>query len=228
MSKNTLTVQTRKITGRKVKSLRRDGIVPANVFSKSTPSQTIQVDEKAFLRLRKQVGESSLIYLELEGSKQPLPVMVSDATIHPVTRRLLHVSFHQVNLAEKVSANVALKIVGVAPAEKDGLGILVQQTADLEIEALPADMPDHLDVDVSGLIEVDQSILASQVKLPAKTILKSDPTAIVVKIEPLAKEEPKEAPVAPAEAEAATAVPAAEGESTPAASPAVESKPKPE
>lgn len=145
--------------------------------------------------LVKKTGESSLIYLQIEGEKSDRPVMVSQITSHPVTGDLLHVSFHQVDLKEKVVASVALKIVGESPAEKDKLGILVQQLDELVIEALPTDMPDHIDVDVSPLSEVGSQITIADLKPNPKYVFKTDPDTTIVKIEALAKEEKEEKPL---------------------------------
>jgi large subunit ribosomal protein L25 len=113
--------------------------------------------------------------------------------------------------------------VGEAPAEKEKLGILVQQLDEVEVEALPTDMPEHIEVSVDGLAEVGASILVKDITIDPKIVIKSDPEAIVVQIEALAKEEPVEVPAAPAEGE----VPVAEGETPPTAQgPEVEEKPE--
>lgn len=189
MTQHNLAVQPRQVLGRKVKKLRSQGIVPANVFGKKIPSVNLQLSSKDFLKKYSEVGESTLVYLKVEGEKADRPVMVSQITRDPVTGQILHVSFHQVDLKEKVTAPVSVKLTGEAPAEKDKLGILVQQLDEIEIEALPADLPDHIDVDVTGLAEVNQAIYVKDLKLSSKLTLKTEPDAIVAKIEPLAKEE---------------------------------------
>jgi len=194
MAKYTLSVEIRKIAGRKVKSLRKQGLIPSSVYGKSVKSVSLQVNVKDFLKVYKEVGESTLLYLKVKSETDPRPVLVSEVSIHPSTRQLLHVSFHQVDLKEKVTVPVPVDLIGQSPAEKDKLGILVQQTDNLEVEALPTDMPEHLDADVSGLTEVGQAVYAKDIKLTAKLTLKSDPETIIAKIEPLAKEEKVEAP----------------------------------
>mgnify|MGYP001584493002 CR=1 FL=1 len=195
-TKHTLKVEPRKITGRKIKSLRTQGFIPANVFGKDLKSLSLQIKTVDFTKLYKEVGESTLIYLTVEGEKENRPVMVHDVALHPVTDQILHVDFHQVNLKEKTTAPVVIKLIGEAPAEKEKQGILVQQLSELEIEALPADMPESVEISIESLAAEGDTLQIKDIQLSDKLTVKSDPEAIVVKIEPLAKEEPKEVPAA--------------------------------
>ncbi len=214
MTKTTLAAKPRKTVGRKVKQLRRQGVIPANVFSKEVKSINIQIDEKALTNLLKQVGESGLVYLQVEGEKSDRPVMISQIKRDPVTGSLLHVGWHQVNLKEKVTSAIPVKLTGTAPAEEQHLGILVTQLQEIEMEALPADMSESVEVDISGLAAVGDAVYVKDIKVDSRLAVKSDPEAIVAKIEPLAVEEPKEIPSAvegEVTAEGA-AVPPVEGE----------------
>jgi len=216
MAKHTLAAEPRVLKGREVKKLRSQNIVPANVFGRKVDSVNIQVSAKDFSKLFREVGESTLIYLEIKGEKEPRPVLVSEVTKHPVSGQLLHVAYHQVDLKEKVTANVAVKLSGEAPAEKEKLGILVQQADEIEIEALPTDMPENITVDISSLDTVGSLITIQDLKLDsAKLTIKTALDTIIVKIEDLAKEEvvaPPPAPEAVAEGTPAAeeAAPAAE------------------
>jgi large subunit ribosomal protein L25 len=190
MVKHTLSAEPRTVKGRDVKKLRVQKIAPANVFGKKIESLNVQVSDKEFIKLFKSVGESTLIYLEVNGEKESRPVLVSEVTRHPVSGQILHITFHQVDLKEKVTANVTVKLSGESPAEKEKLGILVQQLDEIEIEALPTDMPENITVDISILETVGTSIIVRDLKLDsAKLAIKTDLDTIVVKIEELAKEE---------------------------------------
>ena len=205
MSQHKLLAEKRKITGRHVKALRKSGFLPANIFGKDIKSATIQIKAVDFAKFRKEAGESTLVYLVLEGEKEFRPVMIHEITVHPITSQILHIDFHQVNLKEKTTAEVIIKLTGESPAEKEKLGILVQQLGELEVEALPADMPESIEVSVASLAAEGDTVLVKDIKLSNKLTVKTDPEAIVVKIEPLAKEEPKEVPpaeAAPVEGEA--------------------------
>ncbi len=216
MDKYQLTTQTRKITGRKVKSLRQEGQTPANVYGKKITSLNIQINTKDFSKLFSKVGESTLIYLKNDSDKDLRPVFITDVVKHPVSGQTLHVTFHQVDLKEKVTAPVPVRLTGEASAEKEKLGILVQQLDELEIEALPTDMPENIQVDISGLSEVGSNIKISNLKLDSKLHIITDPGSIIVQIEALAKEEVVAPPVVTEEVvvpEAEAAAP--EGEVTP-------------
>lgn len=215
MAKHTLKAQPRSLVGHKVKQLRRTGSIPANVFGKDTPSASIQVAQKALESLVKEAGESALVYLQVEGEKAERPAMVAELHRDPVTGAFLHAAFKQVSLKEKTTTAVGVKLIGEAPAEAEKKGILVQQLHEVEVEALPADMPENLEVDVSSLAEVDAAIYVKDIKVDDKLTLKSDPEAIVVAIEPLAAEEVVEKPVEEAPAPVEGEAPAATGEGEP-------------
>lgn len=201
MEKHTLKVQPRTVTGRKVKFLRSSGTVPANIYGKTTNSQSIQVNEKEFAKAFQQVGESTVLYLQVETEKETRPTLVRQVVYHPVSGKILHIDFNQVNLKEKIKAPVSLELTGIAPAVRDSLGILVQQMQEVEVEALPTDMPEHISVDISALAEVNQAIYVKDLPVDAKLTITDDPEQIVVKIEKLAAEEKVEV-AAPAEGEA--------------------------
>jgi large subunit ribosomal protein L25 len=214
-NKHSLSVQPRTVIGRKVKQLRHAGLVPANVFGKNAESANIQMPVKDFSNAYAEVGESTLLYLSVDGEKEARPVLVREVTRHPVTSEILHIDFNQVSLKEKVTAPVKIELTGEAPAEKEKLGILVQQLDEVELEALPTEMPEHLEVSVEKLIAVDDAILVKDLPLDYSRItIKSDPEAIIVKIEPLPAEEPVEEVPVEGEAAESAATGEAEGETS--------------
>ena len=196
MTKHTLKAQPRQTLGHKVKKLRQQGWIPANLFGKDIKSTSLQTEEKPLLKFLKEAGESSLVYLQIEGDKEDRPVMIAELRRHPVTDRLLHIGLHQVNLKEKITFAVPVKLIGEAPAEQEKLGILVQLMDEVEIEALPTDMPESLEASISVLVAVGDAIYVKDIKIGSKLAVKSDLESMVAKIEPLAAEEPKEVPVA--------------------------------
>lgn len=206
MTKHTFSVEPRTIVGRKVKQLRKTGLVPAGIFGKTVSSQNIQLKSKDFLKLIKNIGESSLIYLQVKGDNAEKPVLVRELTSDPVTGELLHISFNQVSLKEKVTATVSVEITGESPAERDKLGILVQQLDQVEIEALPTDIPEGFTVDANMLAEVNSAITVGDLVVDkSKITITTDPESIIAKIEPLAAEEVvEEAPAASEEAAEST------------------------
>lgn len=207
MDTKTLKAEGRKITGRKVKNLRKEGILPGNVYGKKVKSESLQVNLKDFEKIYKDVGETGLLNLQI--GKTEKPVLIHNLQTHPVTDEPIHVDFLQVDLKEKVVAEVPVELTGESPAEKQGLGTVVQMINEIEVEALPSDLPEKFEIDKASLIEVDQAILVKDLKVDrAKVEVKTDPEGIVVKVEPPQKEEVAPAP-APAEGEA---IPTPEGE----------------
>lgn len=185
-----LVVQKRTITGRKVKSLRKKGILPANIYGKKIKSQTVQVDLKNFIGLFEKVGETGLVDLELH--KKKLPVLLHNIFFHPVTDEPLHADFYQVDLKEKVTTNVPLEIIGEPPAVKDKLGVLLTNLSEVEVESLPADLPDKIEVDVSQLKAVNESIKVENIKVSDKVKVLTDLNLEIVKIAPLVSKEAEE------------------------------------
>lgn len=215
--KHILKAQKREITGRKVKQIRARGFIPANVYGKGIPSISLQINALDFSKSFKNSSESTLFYLQIEGEKTERPVLIRQVTIHPVSSQMVHIDLNQVNLKEKVKTAVAIKLIGEAPAEKDGLGVLVQQLDDIEVEGLPTDIPEFVEVSVSNLIELDQAILASDLKVSKEVEVLTEKDQIVAKIAPMTKEEVVEAPVAEVTPDGATPAESAETpETTPA------------
>ena len=183
MSNIKLKSEKRTVFGRKVKKLREAGKVPANIFGKKVKSNAITVDLKEFKKVYSEAGETQII--DLSGK----PVLVSNMTKDPVSEDILHIDFRQVDLTEKISAAVPIVIEGESPAEKQGLGTVVSQIDEVEVEALPTDLPEKIVVDVSILLEVDQAIYIKDLKVSSKVEIKEDADAIIKKVEPLQKEE---------------------------------------
>lgn len=199
MDKQTLKAEPRKTQGRKVKNLRLGGTLPANIFGKKIKSLAIELPLKAFEEVYKKVGETGLI--ELTVGKETRPVLVHNVQLNPTTEVPIHVDFHQVDLKEKVLAKVPVEMIGEAPAQKQGLGTVVLFINEIEVEALPADLPDKFEVSVENLAEVDQAIYVKDLKVDkSKVDIKIDPEEMLIKVEPPQKEEVAPAP-APAEGE---------------------------
>lgn len=213
MDAKNLNALPRTVVGRKVKKLRKEGFVPANVFGKGIKSESVQVNAKDFEKVYKEAGETGLIELKI-GAKTH-PVLVANLQLNPVSDAPTHVDFRQVDLKEKVVANVPVEMAGEAPAEKSGVGTAVLYINEIEVEALPTDLPEKFVVDISALAEVDQAFLVKDLKVDrAKVTLKAEEESIVVKVEPPQKEEVVAPPAAaegevPVEGEAAAP---AEGE----------------
>lgn len=207
MKKHILTATIRDLTGRKVKKLRAEGFIPATVYGKNVKSISITIAKDDFENVYRQAGETGLIELRVEGKKDVTgrQVLIHSVQVHPVTRMILHIELHQVDLKEKVHANVPLVLVGEAKAVADKVGVLLRLLDEIEVEALPAELPEKMEVDVTNMGEVDQEIKVSDLTIPSGVTLLSDPTVVVVKIGSLVTKEAKAEVKAAEEAAAAAA-----------------------
>ena len=186
--------------GRKVKILRKEGLLPCNVFGKKVKSLALQVKLADFVDTFKKAGETGIVYLNER------PVLISNIQKSPVSGLPIHVDFHQIDLKEKVEADVPVEVVGESSMEKQALGTVVQYIDEVPVEALPTDLPEKFEIDARTLIEVDQAVYVKDLKVDrAKVEIKLDADTILVKVEPPQKEE-----VAPV-VETPVAVPGEEG-----------------
>lgn len=215
MKKTKLDVEKRKITGKKVKALRKQGILPANIYGKNIKSLAVQLALKDFDKTFKEVGETGLLELSVAGEEKTRPVLIHNVHLDPVTSLPLHTDFFQVDLKEKVTTMVPLEMIGEALAVKDKKGVLLTTLNEVEVEALPSDLPEKIEIDVSSLLEVDQEIKVADLKAPAGVTILADGGLVACKIAPLVTAE-MEAEIKKEEeaavAAAAEAAPPAEGE----------------
>ena len=213
----TLEVAPRSAKGKANKALRRSGSVPVHVFGHGIESQGLQAEEKALRHVVHQAGASGLIDIQVEG--QPQKVMVRKVQRHPVNGKLIHVDFYQVRMDTKTRVRLALVFVGEAPGVKLLDGTLLHAVEAINVEALPGDLPHHLEVDISVLEELDQALHIRDLAIPDKLTVLDDPDEMVAKIQPPRKvEEEVVAPEAAAPEGAEGAEGAAEAETAAEAS----------
>lgn len=172
---DTYQVQQRTTTGKSVKKLRREGILPASIYGRGVDSVAVQLPYLQARDMMNLHGTNSLVNVQVEGESSTRPVMVKKVAQDPVSRVLWHIDFLQVDLTRKVTGPVPLHFTGEAPAVHDHGGVVVHQSDSIEVEALPADMPDAIEVSLAGLKEIDQHLLAKDVVLPRGVTLITDP-----------------------------------------------------
>lgn len=210
MDRLSLKAQERVILGKKVKKLRRDGIIPGHVYGNKLPSEHVAVSLKDFLPIFHQAGETGLIDLKIGENVRP--VLVRGVQYDPVTGSLLHIDFYQVNLKEKVRVPVPIELIGQEP-EGVHLGevVVLQNLHEVEVEALPTDLIEKIEVDISSLKNIDDAILVDQLQFDrGKLEVLASPEEVVVKLAPAITEEMRKL-MEEQEAEAAAAA-AAEAE----------------
>jgi len=208
-----IAVRARDITGKKVKRLRRDGVLPGVVFGLHKDSANVQVDLREFEKGYRRWGNTTLVTLEgLTDGEQP--ALIHDVTRSTLNGQLLHVDFLRVSLTEKVHADVPIHFVGESPAVKGG-AVLVHAKSEVGVEAFPQDIPHAIEVDISGLLEIDDSIYVRDLKVDTtKVEIQDDGDDLLVRVVPVRIEEEAPAPAAAAAegAEGEEGAEAAEGE----------------
>jgi len=211
-----LQAEPRQVFGKHVKALRRAGYVPAEVYGRTIKNQSIQVPVKTLKRVLAEAGNTNLISIKI-GKKKPIQTLARNIQYSPVKQELLHVDFYAVVMTEKVTVSVPIHTVGESEAVKRG-GALMHGLNELELEALPADIPEVIEVDISGLEDFSDAIHVSDLKLPDSVNVLSSPDSLVVSVQPprtlaaamgVPTEEEREAE-AEAEAEIGAEEPAAE------------------
>jgi len=209
-----LNVDNREVLGKKVKFLRKQGVVPVHLFGHNLDSLTLQGNAAALSKVISQAGRTRLIDLKVGKSTKPHSVMVKEVQKDPIRGNLLHVDFYEVNMAEKIRVEVPISVTGESPALKIRENMLYQTLNSLTIECLPDKMPDRIQVDISGITQADQAIHVKDINLPDITVL-NDPDLVILKVSLRPTEAVEEAkPVAAVAAEGAAPA-AAEGEAKP-------------
>jgi large subunit ribosomal protein L25 len=201
----TLTLQRREVLGKRVRRLRYQGIIPANVYGRGRPSRAVQMDTQELKRLLTAHAGSRVIQLRIDGAEEP--ALVRHIEREPRSGRVQHVDFMHVEMTEKLRARVPVRLTGEAPAIRSLGGTLLHLVDALEVECLPRDLPEALDLDVSGMDQLDAVLHVSDISVPPGVTVLADPEETVVKIAPPRLEE--EAAPAAAAAEAPAAAPAA-------------------
>ncbi len=207
-----LKVSKREVLGKKVKRLREQGIIPANLYGHGKASQALQVEAKELLRAITQTGGGGLVFIKIGARGRAQPAITREVQRHPRTSRLLHVDFQTVLLTEKVRTEVPLHFEGVAPGAREG--VLIHELSALPVEGLPEALPHAIVVDVSSLAAVGKAIAVVALSLPTGVTHLVAPETVVAKIEaPARVEEVAPAPtVGVAGEEAEKPAPEEEGE----------------
>ncbi len=214
--KTVLHVSPRVLSGKKSKQLRQKGLIPGNVYGLNEDSEQIELNVSNFNRIIAEQGDTTLLYLQV-GSDKEVPTLISEIQYDPIMGNPTHVAFKRVNLKVKVTAEIPVETVGTA--EIAGATIVLTRNI-LEVEALPADLPEVFEVDISNLTEIGQTLHLSDVSYDrekVKVLLSEEELEAPIVLVQEVKEEVAEAPAAAEGAESAAPEAApAEGE-TPAA-----------
>jgi len=181
----------RKIVRKRVKALRREGQLPAVLYGRNFETQPIMFDYRETSRVIDRLGSSTLVVIDL--GEESHYALVREKQRDVIKGNLLHVDFQVVSLTEKVRAEVAIDLIGEAPAVKDLGGLIIVNNDQLEVEALPRDLPDRIEIDISSLQEIGDTIYVRDLNLEGDvSILADEDEPIVLITLPTIEEEPEE------------------------------------
>ncbi len=180
----TVKLDPRTVTGKKVRQLRRQGVIPVHLYGAAMQPSNLQVDGRTLNRLLIQVGSNIPVSVEVEDQEMENICFVREVQRHPVTDEVIHVDFLRVDVTRTVSAEVPLTLTGTAPAVSQMAGTLLQNVQSLSIEALPMDMPAEIPVDISVLVDFDTTLLVGDVEVPGNVTVLNDPEDTLVRVAP--------------------------------------------
>jgi large subunit ribosomal protein L25 len=183
-----LNAEPRTIKGKKVKDLRRQGYVPAVMYGHRTEPVSLQVTERELRQVLREAGSSRLITLSVAGTAEPRMVLVRDLQRDSINHAVLHVDLYEVIMTEKLTAEVPIVLMGEAHPVKAAEGLLFHGLDSIEVECLPGDLPENIQIDLSQLTTIGQAILVRDLKVGEGIEILTERDEVVVKILPLEEE----------------------------------------
>jgi large subunit ribosomal protein L25 len=184
-----LTAEKRAALGKQVKQLRRQGWVPGVMYGHGFSSLALQFEERSLRQVLSNVSGSQLVNIKIKGVKQPEIALVRDVQRDPIRGTFLHVDFYRVQMTERLTAEIPLITVGASPVVEARTGILLQGISAIEVECLPGDLVDAIEVDLSELVEIDQALYVRDLAVPAGIDVLADADEMVVRVVPPEAEE---------------------------------------
>lgn len=183
MNQLVLEASPREIVGKKVKTLRADGKLPAVLYGHGLAPQLITISTHDFETTFHAAGQNTLLELKIEGDKT-YNVLIHDLARDSVHDRPLHVDFYRVKMDEEIRTNVPLHFTGESTAVFQDGGSLLTSLEELEIETLPAHLPSSLEVDISVLDDFEKTITVADIPAPANVKILNDPEELIARVEP--------------------------------------------
>lgn len=177
-----LKANRREMLGKKTRFLRRQGTTPTHLFGHKIESLALECQTAELADIVGQAGMTRLIDLSIGGDKQPKKVIIREIQRNSISRQLLHVDFFQIKLTEKMKAEIPIILVGEAPALKEKGRIISQSLTHLGVESLPDKLPPQIEIDLSPLTEMGNSIHVSDIVLDPAVTITTDPARLVVRI----------------------------------------------
>lgn len=174
-----LSVTARDLFGKRLKKMRHQGLIPANVFGPGFKSVAVSAQVKDFAKIYKAAGETGVVYVDL--AKEEIPSLIGNVQRHPLTNAIIHIDFRKIDLKQKIEASVPVKTVNDSPAIAQG-GVLLTQNDHVMVEALPEEIPQVIEIDLSKLLEVGAEVRVKDLPTSASYTVKEDPEQILLSI----------------------------------------------
>jgi large subunit ribosomal protein L25 len=182
MEKINLQTTTREKQARDSKTLRQAGSIPAELYGHNVDNVHLTVNAIEFEKVLRKAGESTIIELDMaDGSKKN--VLIQDVQYHYLNSEPIHVDFFEVSMTEKLTATVPIEFIGEAAAVKVLGGTLLTVLTEVEVECLPADLPQHFEVDISKLATFEDTITVADIPHDEKVEIKADSEEFIAKVQ---------------------------------------------
>ncbi len=188
MEKITLKATTREITGKKVKNLREQGLVPAVMYGKDKNGQSLQIDAKEFMKVYDKAGSSALVDLIVDD-KNAGKILIQDVQFNPVLDTPMHADLYTIKMDEEITTQIPIKFVGESAAVKDLEGNFIANYDEIEVECLPGDLISEITVDISSLKTFDDNIKIADLDIPSNIKVLDDAEQVVALVNPPRSEE---------------------------------------
>ena len=177
-----IVAEPREITGKAVSKLRRQRLIPGVVYGPGMKPQSLQVRARDFDQTYLRAGSTQLVDLSVGEGGTSRKVFIHAVQRNPINHQATHIDFVEVNLREEMTVNVPVVLVGESPAVRNGDGALLHHSEHITLKSLPMNIPQLIELDVSGLTEIGQSLYVSDLELPENITLMSNPDDLVVRI----------------------------------------------
>jgi large subunit ribosomal protein L25 len=188
------TINAKKRTGEtKLAALRKEGDIPAVFYGAGKETTPISLSKVEFKKVWRDAGESSAI--QIKTKEISVDALIHEVQVDPITDEPIHVDFLAIDMKKKIRVHVPLVFEGVSNAVKSGIGNLVKVLHEVEIEALPADLPHDLTVDISSLEGLENQIFVSDIKIPKGVVVINEDTEVVASIVAQVEEKEEVVPV---------------------------------
>lgn len=180
MEKTVINANKRVVKGKGVGQLRRSGILPGVLYGHKFESTPIEMNQREASNILRNVSQSKIVTINLEGKE--VATLVRERQKDYIRNEYTHVDFQVVSMTEKIKTMVSIILHGISPAVKNYNGVVFNETNAVEVEALPADLPENIVVDISALEEIGDQVLVKDLKVSDKVTIHNDPEEVIVVI----------------------------------------------